>query len=94
MRRINEMRIERRKNIDDIGMRQGWKRDHAFNEDGMSFTTMSTNDSGDFNFKFTNEKINRAIIIRMDSPIMMRAGRTDNGMKINRTNDFIINWLI
>ncbi len=57
----------------------------------MSFMTVNTNDSGDFNFKFTIEKINRAIIIRMDSPIMMRAGRTDNGMKINRTNDFIIN---
>lgn len=50
MRGRNKIRVMRRKSVDDVGVIERRKRDHTFNEDGMSFTAMTTNDSGDNDF--------------------------------------------
>jgi len=60
----------------------------------VSFTAVQTDNSDNLDFHITDKEINRAKVGGMKDPVMMRTGITDNRIKINRSNDFIINYLI
>lgn len=65
-------------------------RDQVLDKNGMSLTTMFTNDSRNDDMKFTIKDIDLTGIGSMKSPFVMRTGRAGNRTKINRINNFII----
>lgn len=94
VRRIHKTRLIGRQDIDDIRMRKRRKRNDIFDEDGMSDTTGKTDDSHDPDLESAVKKINITKIRSMKSPIMMLAGSTDNGVKINGIDNINISYLI
>lgn len=86
--------IAKRKNVDDIRMRKRGEGNHTFNEDGMSFPAMTTDNSDNLDLKGTVKKINEARIRRVISPVRERTRVTRDRVKIDRGNNFIIIFLI